>query len=85
MGLAAANGVRGHGLATVVLALGAATACACADEPIARVGLLSVALLLGGWWWGSARPVPHRQSPEREHDELLVALSRFSRAYGGHI
>jgi hypothetical protein len=55
VGLAAANGVRGHGLATVVLALGAAAACACADEPIARVGLLSVALLLGGWWWGSAR------------------------------
>jgi ComEC/Rec2-related protein len=55
VGLAAANGVRGHGLATVVLALVAAAACACADEPIARVGLLSVALLLGGWWWGSAR------------------------------
>jgi hypothetical protein len=30
VGLAAANGVRGHGLATVVLALVAAAACACA-------------------------------------------------------
>ena len=31
------------------------SACALAAEPLARVALLAVALLLGGWWWGSAR------------------------------
>jgi Methyltransferase domain len=35
-----------------------------------------------GFDGGARQPVPQRRSPEREHNELLVALSRFSRAYG---
>jgi competence protein ComEC len=54
-GLAAANAVRGRGVATVALALLAGAASAFAAEPLQRVALLSVALLLGGWCWGSAR------------------------------
>ncbi len=55
VGLAASNGVRGRGLAVVAVALLAAVGCVVATAPIARVVLLSVALALGGWWWGSAR------------------------------
>jgi ComEC/Rec2-related protein len=55
VGLATANGVRGPGLTVLALALAAAAACAFAGEPLARVALLSVALLFGGWWWGSSR------------------------------
>jgi ComEC/Rec2-related protein len=54
-GLAAANAVRCHGVVVAALALAAASACAIAGEPLARVALISVALLLAGWWWGSAR------------------------------
>jgi competence protein ComEC len=55
LGLAAANAVRGRAVAVLALAVLAAAACAFAAEPLARVALISVALLLGGWWWGSAR------------------------------
>ena len=55
LGLAASNGLRGRGLAVLALALLAAAGCVFAAAPIARVALLSVALGLGGWWWGSAR------------------------------
>jgi competence protein ComEC len=55
VGLAFANAARSRSPAVIGLAALAALACAGADEPIARVSLLSVALLLGGWWWGSAR------------------------------
>ena len=50
VGLAAANAAREHRLAIVALAVLAAGCCAFASEPIVRVGLISVALLLGGWW-----------------------------------
>jgi competence protein ComEC len=55
LGLACANAVRGRSGFVVGLAALAALACALAAEPLARVALLAVALLLGGWWWGSAR------------------------------
>jgi competence protein ComEC len=55
LGLAAANAVRGHALVVPALAVGAAAACAVAAEPLVRVGLISLAVRLGGWWWGSAR------------------------------
>jgi competence protein ComEC len=54
-GLAAANAVRGRGLSVAVLAVALALGCAFAADPRARVALLSGALLLAGWWWGSAR------------------------------
>jgi hypothetical protein len=55
LGLAAANAVRGQALVVPALAVGAAAACAVAAAPLVRVGLISLAVLLGGWWWGSAR------------------------------
>ncbi|HZO61433.1 MAG TPA: ComEC/Rec2 family competence protein, partial [Gaiellaceae bacterium] len=54
-GLAAANAVRVSGGVVLVPAVAAALACAVAGEPLLRVALCSVALLLAGWWWGSAR------------------------------
>lgn len=54
LGLAASNGLRGTsvllGCAAVAVVIGAAVV-----EPGARLPLLAVALLLAGWWWGSAR------------------------------
>ena len=54
VGLAAANGVREASLliacASVVLALASALA-----TPGMRLPVIAVALLLAGWWWGSAR------------------------------
>ena len=55
LGLACANAARGRSGVIVGLAALGALACALAAEPLARVALLAVALLLGGWWWGSAR------------------------------
>ena len=53
-GLAAANGLREPSpvvaVAAVALALGAVAA-----TPALRVPVLALALLLAGWWWGSAR------------------------------
>jgi competence protein ComEC len=54
-GLATSNAARSLSLVVVVAALLLATCCAFATAPIARVTLLSVALALAGWWWGSAR------------------------------
>lgn len=54
LGLAAANGLR----ATSVLLACAAVALALVSvlaAPAARFLVLAVALLLAGWWWGSAR------------------------------
>jgi len=54
LGLAAANGTRDSspavGLAAVVLAVGAVAASSGLRLPV-----LALALLLAGWWWGSAR------------------------------
>jgi ComEC/Rec2-related protein len=55
VGLAGANAARVRSPVVVVLALVAGAACTAAVEPAVRVALLSVALLLGGLWWGSAR------------------------------
>jgi len=61
-GLAAANGVREPAIAlavaAVVLALGAAVAA-----PPLRLPVLALALLLAGWWWGSARLEALDRSP----------------------
>ncbi len=54
-GLALANGARGHGPVLVGLTLAAALAGVCAAEPLVRVALIALSLLLAGWWWGSAR------------------------------
>ena len=54
-GLATSNAARSLSLAVIVGALLLATCCAFAAAPIVRVALLSVALALAGWWWGSAR------------------------------
>jgi uncharacterized protein DUF4131 len=54
-GLAAATAARSRGLVVVTVALLAAAASAFAAKPLVRVGLISAALVLGGWWWGSAR------------------------------
>jgi hypothetical protein len=35
-----------------------------------------------GFDGGARESVPHRRPPEREHDELIVSLSRLRRAYG---
>jgi competence protein ComEC len=55
LGLSAANLTRGRGLLVPALALCAVAACACSADPLGRVVLMSLALVLGGWWWGSAR------------------------------
>lgn len=55
VGLAAANAVRGRGLALGLVALIAAVAAAFATQPCSRVILLALGLALAGWWWGSAR------------------------------
>jgi competence protein ComEC len=55
LGLAAANGARAPGVRAAVAAAAAAGVAVCAADARARVGALSVALLLAGWWWGSAR------------------------------
>ena len=55
LGLAAANAARVHGLGLVLSVVVASAAGAFAAEPIARVVLIALALLLAGWWWGSAR------------------------------
>jgi competence protein ComEC len=55
LGLAAANAARWHGPALAVAVAGALLAGAFAAEPLARVALIALALLLAGWWWGSAR------------------------------
>jgi competence protein ComEC len=53
-GLAAANAVRVPGAAAVVAAVCTVGASAVAD-PRARVLAVALALVLAGWWWGSAR------------------------------
>ncbi len=55
LGLAAANAIRSHGLAVAALAAGASVVSAFAADPRARIAGLAAALLLAGWWWGSAR------------------------------
>ena len=55
LGLALANAARVHGLVLVLSVVVASAAGALAAEPIARVVLIALALLLAGWWWGSAR------------------------------
>jgi competence protein ComEC len=54
VGIAAANAVRSATLAIAILAVAAALASALADG-IPRIALLALALVLGGWWWGSVR------------------------------
>jgi competence protein ComEC len=54
-GLAASSGLRSRSAVVLVLVVLAVLGCALAGEPLRRVALLSVALALGGWWWGSAR------------------------------
>jgi hypothetical protein len=55
LGLAVANALRCRSVVIVVLAVLAGLVCTVAGEALERVALLSVALLLAGWWWGSAR------------------------------
>ncbi len=55
VGLAAANAARWHALALAVAAGTAFVGGALALEPLARVSLIALALLLAGWWWGSTR------------------------------
>jgi competence protein ComEC len=55
LGLAATNAARWHGRTLAVAVAGALLAGAFAAEPLARVVLIALALLLAGWWWGSAR------------------------------
>lgn len=54
LGLAAANAGRLGGWGAVLAAGAAGLAAVCGDTR-ARVGVLALALLLAGWWWGSAR------------------------------
>jgi competence protein ComEC len=67
LGLAAANAVRGGGLAVASVVAVAALAGAFAAEPLARVVLVAGALLLAGWWWGSARLDALDSSPLLAH------------------
>jgi competence protein ComEC len=53
-GLAGANAVRGPSVAVAFAAVVLALA-AVAVAPALRVPVLALALLLAGWWWGSAR------------------------------
>lgn len=53
-GLAAANGVRESSLSVAVMAVVIAFG-AVAASPGLRLPLVALALLLAGWWWGSAR------------------------------
>jgi competence protein ComEC len=55
LGLAAANAVRSTSALVVVVAGVAAAAAALGADPRARIALVALALLLAGWWWGSAR------------------------------
>ena len=55
LGLAAANAARSRSALVVVLAAGAVAAVALAEDPRVRIALVALALLLAGWWWGSAR------------------------------
>jgi competence protein ComEC len=54
LGLAGANAGRASGVAAALAIAAAAVAAGLAD-PRARVAMLALALLLAGWWWGSAR------------------------------
>jgi hypothetical protein len=36
----------------------------------------------GGFDGGARQPAPTRQSPEREHDEIVVQMARLSRTFG---
>ncbi len=53
-GLAAANGVRATSVLLACAAVGVALGSVIA-APAARLPLIAMALLLAGWWWGSAR------------------------------
>jgi competence protein ComEC len=55
LGLAVADGARAPGTGVAVAAVASAGVAASLADPRARVGALAVALLLAGWWWGSAR------------------------------
>jgi competence protein ComEC len=55
LGLAAANGARGHGPLIAATVAGGVLGGAFASEPVVRVVLIAVALVFAGWWWGSAR------------------------------
>jgi competence protein ComEC len=55
LGLAAANAVRGGGAVLAAVMALATVAGAFAGEPLTRVVLVAMALMLAGWWWGSAR------------------------------
>jgi competence protein ComEC len=54
LGLAAANAMRETSVLLAVAAIGLALASA-VSAPGMRVPVIAVALLLAGWWWGSAR------------------------------
>ena len=54
VGVAWANAVRAPSLALLGLA-GAVALAAAAFESAGRIGVLALALVLAGWWWGSAR------------------------------
>ena len=55
LGLAAANAVRSSSALVVVVAVVATAGAALGADPRVRIALFACALLLAGWWWGSAR------------------------------
>jgi competence protein ComEC len=78
LGLAAANLLREGSTNIAFLAAGLAMA-AVATPSRWRVAMLAVALLLAGWWWGSARLDALDRSPLLPHvgtaDRALVAVT----------
>jgi competence protein ComEC len=82
VGLAAANVARE---ASTAIALGAAALAigAIAVAPRWRMPMLGIALVLAGWWWGSARLDALDRSPLLPHvgtaDRALVAVTGPSR------
>jgi competence protein ComEC len=55
LGLGTANAVRERGIVVPAVAVAAVIGGAFSAEPVVRVALISLAFLLAGWWWGSAR------------------------------
>ena len=55
LGLAGANGPRAPGTGVAVAAVCALGGAALLADPRARILVAAFALLLAGWWWGSAR------------------------------